>query len=52
MQNSMHLKTDEYLMMLNQSSVALRYLVHYYSEYLVDMSINEVNVHMNGHSQQ
>lgn len=37
---------------LNQSPTALKYLTHYYREYLVDLSVNEVSVHMNGHSEQ
>lgn len=52
LQNTLHLKADEYLKTLNQSPIALKYVIHHYQEYLVDLSINEVNVHMNGHSKQ
>lgn len=52
MERKLPLRKDECLETLNSSPDALKYIIHHYLEYLVDLSVNEINVHMNDHSNQ
>lgn len=43
---------DPYYRELCSNKVACKHIIHHYTEYLVDLSVNEVTVHFNDHSEQ